>query len=186
MDIDKYQQKLRKKEHMDPSQFRPTLRERFFPLKNDTFVQAKDSLLSFVFVREPFERLASSYYDKMNRDWSKSVYDLRWMRDEILQKWAQFWDWINFLKIPNLSTQPFISGLEALIHKNFLEPNQHLRSLSGTFWTLLNFMDLSLWTIISNQSGLPVPSAQSILTSWDDWKTLTRTRLSSISPWIWW
>ena len=49
-------------------------------------LDAKKNLLSFVFVREPFERLISSYYDKMDRDWSKPQYDLRWMRDEIIKK----------------------------------------------------------------------------------------------------
>ena len=53
-------------------------------------LDAKKNLLSFVFVREPFERLISSYYDKMDRDWSKQQYDLRWMRDEIIKKLVKF------------------------------------------------------------------------------------------------
>jgi len=72
--------------HLQPPEFRPYMRQHFFPLKNNSFLDARDDLLSFVFVREPFERLVSSYYDKMDRDWSKPVYDLRWMRDEIIHK----------------------------------------------------------------------------------------------------
>ena len=72
--------------HLQPPEFRPYMRQHFFPLRNNSFLDAKDDLLSFVFVREPFERLVSSYYDKMDRDWSKPVYDLRWMRDEIIHK----------------------------------------------------------------------------------------------------
>ena len=78
--------KLNDQLHLQPPEFRPYMRQHFFPLKNNSFLDARDDLLSFVFVREPFERLVSSYYDKMDRDWSKPVYDLRWMRDEIIHK----------------------------------------------------------------------------------------------------
>ena len=78
--------KLKDQLHLQPPEFRPYMRQHLFPLKNNSFLDARDDLLSFVFVREPFERLVSSYYDKMDRDWSKPVYDLRWMRDEIIHK----------------------------------------------------------------------------------------------------
>ena len=74
--------------HLNTSQLQPELRKKFFRLKQDSFLQAKNSLLSFVFVRDPFQRLASTYWDKMDRNWSNplSVYDGQEMRDEILQK----------------------------------------------------------------------------------------------------
>ena len=84
--IDEVTKKLKDQLHLQPPEFRPYMRQHFFPLKNNSFLDARDDLLSFVFVREPFERLVSSYYDKMDRDWSKPVYDLRWMRDEIIHK----------------------------------------------------------------------------------------------------
>ena len=84
--MDEVTKKLKDQLHLQPPEFRPYMRQHFFPLKNNSFLDAKDDLLSFVFVREPFERLVSSYYDKMDRDWSKPVYDLRWMRDEIIHK----------------------------------------------------------------------------------------------------
>ena len=54
----------------------------------ESFVKAKDELLSFAFVREPFERLASAYWDKMDRNWTKvrRVHDYQEMRDEIIKK----------------------------------------------------------------------------------------------------
>lgn len=82
-DITKYQKKL-SNQHISHDQWRPEMRKNIFYLRNQSFVQARDSLLSFVFVREPFERLVSTYHNKMVRDWSKPAFDLRWMRDEIL------------------------------------------------------------------------------------------------------
>lgn len=77
------------KKKIPPNKHRPLMREEHFPLKNETFTQAKESLLSFVFVREPFARIVSAYNDKMVRDWSKPVFDLRWMRDEIMEKYRK-------------------------------------------------------------------------------------------------
>ena len=66
------------------------MRKIYFPLKQESFVRAKDGLLSFAFVREPFERLASAYWDKMDRNWTnwENVYDTIEMRDKIIRKYV--------------------------------------------------------------------------------------------------
>ena len=70
---------------LDASQYRPELRKKYFRLKQDSFLQAKNGLLSFVFVREPFQRLASAYWDKMDRNWT-TQHQAQSMRNEILLK----------------------------------------------------------------------------------------------------
>jgi hypothetical protein len=74
--------------NLNATQFRPELRKKFFPLKQDSFLKAKNGLLSFVFVREPFQRLASAYWDKMDRNWTSiyKTHQAQEMRDEILIK----------------------------------------------------------------------------------------------------
>ena len=69
--------KLLKNEGLDTHQWRPEIRKRLFPLQHSSFKDAKKDLLSFVFVREPFTRIVSSYHDKMNRDWSKPQFDMK-------------------------------------------------------------------------------------------------------------
>ena len=69
------------------SQWRPEMRKSLFHLQHDvSFLEAQKKLFSFVFVRDPFQRIASAYYDKMSRNWNKPAYDLRWMRDEIIKR----------------------------------------------------------------------------------------------------
>lgn len=66
--------------------WRPQMRRRMFQLLDDSVPQANDRLFSFVFVREPFERIVSSYYNKMYGDWKKMTgHDMRWMRDDIIK-----------------------------------------------------------------------------------------------------
>ena len=89
-DISKFNAKARGQLHLQPPNYRPYMRKHYFQLRNKSFIDAKHNLLSFVFVRDPFERIVSSYYDKMDRDWSKPAFDLRWMRDEIIQKLVVF------------------------------------------------------------------------------------------------
>ena len=69
--------RLLKNEGFDTHQWRPEIRKRLFPLQHSSFKDAKKDLLSFVFVREPFTRIVSSYHNKMNRDWSKPQFDLK-------------------------------------------------------------------------------------------------------------
>ena len=76
MGVGAFDKKL-KEEGYDVSQWRPEMRRRIFPLEHNSFKDAKNELLSFVFVREPFERIVSCYHDKMNRDWSKPQFDLK-------------------------------------------------------------------------------------------------------------
>ena len=52
--------------HLPANLVRPTLRKKYFPLLNDSFISATENLYSFVFVREPFQRIVSSYNNKMN------------------------------------------------------------------------------------------------------------------------
>ena len=74
-----------KKRKVDPSEWRPIMRQKWFHIENDSSIQeANEKLLSFVFVRDPISRIISSYYDKMFRDWSEPQFDLTWMRNEIL------------------------------------------------------------------------------------------------------
>ena len=75
--------------YKNPSQWRPEIRRRLFNLQQISFKEAKDNLFSFVFVREPFQRIVSCYYDKMDQDWSKPglAYRMTWMRNEIIEKY---------------------------------------------------------------------------------------------------
>ena len=77
--------------HLKLQEVRPYLRQHYFKLRNNTFLEAKQRLLSFVFVREPFERLVSSYYDKMDRDWSNPSQDERFtrMRNAIIKRLSE-------------------------------------------------------------------------------------------------
>ena len=70
MSISNYSKKL-KSEGYKVQQWRPKMRERIFPLQHTSFLDARKDLLSFVFVREPFQRIVSCYHDKMMQDWSK-------------------------------------------------------------------------------------------------------------------
>ena len=66
---------------------RPEIKRRMFKLVDDSIEKANEKLVSFAFVRDPFDRLVSCYYDKMlMTNWFKAHKDLRWMRDEILTK----------------------------------------------------------------------------------------------------
>ena len=68
-------------------QLRPEIRRRMYPLRDETIQAANDKLLSFAFVRDPFDRLVSCYYNKMvMKNWSEKKQDLKWMRDEILRQ----------------------------------------------------------------------------------------------------
>lgn len=68
-------------------ELRPETRRRIFYIRNETIHDAIESLFSFVFVREPFSRIVSSYHNKMVKDWSRpSLQHLRWMRNEILTR----------------------------------------------------------------------------------------------------
>ena len=58
-----------------------------FQLEDDSIEEANKRLVSFAFVRDPFDRLVSCYYNKMvAKNWLAVQQDLRWMRDEILAK----------------------------------------------------------------------------------------------------
>ena len=85
IDVGKFNQNMIRKYNASISQLRPEMRRIFFPLKQESFIKARQGLLSFAFVREPFERLASAYWDKMDRHWSMRS-DYKEMRDEILKK----------------------------------------------------------------------------------------------------
>ena len=66
---------------------RPEIKRRMFKLVDDSIEKANEKLVSFAFVRDPFDRLVSCYHDKMlMTNWFKAHKDLRWMRDEILKK----------------------------------------------------------------------------------------------------
>ena len=68
-------------------EIRPEIKRRMFQLEDDSIEEANKRLVSFAFVRDPFDRLVSSYYNKMvMRNWLAVRQDLRWMRDEILAK----------------------------------------------------------------------------------------------------
>ena len=59
-----------------------------YKLEDDSIEKANEKLVSFAFVRDPFDRLVSCYYNKMlMTDWFKAQEGLRWMRDEILTKY---------------------------------------------------------------------------------------------------
>ena len=64
MSISNYSKKL-KSEGYKVQQWRPKMRERIFPLQHTSFLDARKDLLSFVFVREPFQRIVSCYHNKM-------------------------------------------------------------------------------------------------------------------------
>ena len=83
MSVVYYDKKL-KREGYNISQWRPKMRERIFPLQHVSFIDARKDLLSFVFVREPFQRIVSCYYDKMMKDWSKPQPQLTVARSLIL------------------------------------------------------------------------------------------------------
>ena len=75
------------KEGFKQDEIRPEIKRRMFQLKENSLNLANEKLLSFAFVRDPFERLASCYYNKMvMSNWHRVKQDLRWMRDEILVK----------------------------------------------------------------------------------------------------
>ena len=80
---------MKEEGYPNASQWRPEIRKRLFNLQQLSFKEAKDDLLSFVFVREPFQRIVSCYYDKMDTDWSKPgrVFRMTWMRNEIIEKY---------------------------------------------------------------------------------------------------
>ena len=68
-------------------EIRPEIKRRMFQLEDDSIEEANKKLVSFAFVRDPFDRLVSSYYNKMvMKNWLAVRQDLRWMRDEILAK----------------------------------------------------------------------------------------------------
>ena len=107
-------------------------------------LEAKKNLLSFVFVREPFERLISSYYDKMDRDWSKPQYDLRWMRDEIIKKLVKLLYWIQTV-ISKVHRQMalLIFPIESLVNKRKFEGIT--KTSHGKFITKQSFYLAVLW-----------------------------------------
>ena len=84
-DVKQFNDMMKNRFNLNATQFRPELRKKFFLLKQDSFLKAKNGLLSFVFVREPFQRLASAYWDKMDRNWTLT-HQAQEMRDEILIK----------------------------------------------------------------------------------------------------
>ncbi len=57
-------------------------------LEDDSIENANDKLVSFAFVRDPFDRLVSCYYSKMTMtNWPKdhqNQTEMRWIRDKIL------------------------------------------------------------------------------------------------------
>ena len=68
-------------------EIRPEIRSRIYQLKDESIEEANKRLVSFAFVRDPFDRLVSCYYNKMvMNNWLAVQQDLRWMRDEILTK----------------------------------------------------------------------------------------------------
>ena len=85
-DLKSYRQNL-VKEGFKQDELRPEIKRRLYQLKDDTIVDANKKLVSFAFVRDPFDRLVSCYYNKMvMSNWLKVYQDLRWMRDEIITK----------------------------------------------------------------------------------------------------
>ena len=79
-ELKKYRETLMKKHGLVQSQIRPEIRKRHFALQEDSVNEANEKLVSFAFVRDPFDRLESCYYNKMViKDQS-----LKWMRDHIL------------------------------------------------------------------------------------------------------
>ena len=75
------------KEGFKQDQLRPEIKRRMYQLEDELIEEANKKLVSFTFVRDPFDRLVSCYYNKMvMTNWFKIQQDLRWMRDEILIK----------------------------------------------------------------------------------------------------
>ena len=82
----RYRQTLLK-EGFKQDEIRPEIKRRMFQLEDSSIREANQKLISFTFVRDPFDRLVSCYYNKMVMDhWLAIRQDLRWMRDEILTK----------------------------------------------------------------------------------------------------
>ena len=88
--MDRFIPQLRREKY-GVSQRRPEMRRRLFHLQHDvSFLEANKKLFSFVFVRDPFQRIASAYYDKMDRNWNKPAFVLSWMRNEIITRYLIF------------------------------------------------------------------------------------------------
>ena len=85
-DLKSYRQIL-VKEGFKQDELRPEIKRRMYKLEDDSIEKANEKLVSFTFVRDPYDRLVSCYYNKMiMTNWFKIHQDLRWMRDEILTK----------------------------------------------------------------------------------------------------
>ena len=86
VDLQTYKQTL-VKEGFQPNNTWPEIRRRMYPLEDCSLKEANEKLVSFAFVRDPFDRLVSCYYNKMFlKDWFTTEQDLKWIRDEILTK----------------------------------------------------------------------------------------------------
>ena len=71
------------------NEIRPEIKRRLFQIKDDSKKEANTKMVSFAFVRDPFDRIVSCFHSKMVRkDWLEIEHSqqLRWMRDEILEK----------------------------------------------------------------------------------------------------
>ena len=79
-----------KNEGFQQHQVRTELKKRLFPLQSDSMWTANKNLLTFAFVRDPFDRIESCYQNKMVQGnwmlWTKGEKDLRWMRDIIIER----------------------------------------------------------------------------------------------------
>ena len=64
---------------------RSNMRRDFFPLHERNFTDAEEKLFSFLFVRDPFQRVVSCYYSKITYG-PKRKRRLKWMREEILKR----------------------------------------------------------------------------------------------------
>ena len=85
-DLKSYRQIL-VKQGFKQDELRPEIKRRMYKLEDESIEKANEKLVSFAFVRDPFDRLVSCYYNKMiMTNWFKVHQDLRWMRDEILIK----------------------------------------------------------------------------------------------------
>ena len=85
-DLGTYKQTL-VEEGFEPNNTWPEIRRRLYPPEDNSVREANQKLVSFVFVRNPFDRLVSCYYNKMiQRNWLTTQQDLRWIRDQILIK----------------------------------------------------------------------------------------------------
>ena len=106
--------------------------------ENSSVYEANVEMLSFAFVRNPLERVASAYYNKLIKDWSNQTkhYGFKAIRNEIIKTFRQENPYPTNV---NPTPEEFVKYILQKVELNgILSLHDHIRPL----WTLCPFCSL--------------------------------------------